>query len=185
MTLCVLWVCALAFLMMGGLVRESDAEVSSFTLALPVSRVRLTGVRIGVGLLQAALLAVIPWAVMLLCVRLAGGSPSIVVSGYYVTLLLGGGTLFFAIALLLSCTIHGTYTAPLLTLLASAGVFAACSAGPLRSWNPWLLMTGLPLIVPRIAAPAGPLPWLHLGITSLTSAFLICLSVVAIQKQDF
>src|SRR5437016_2783429 len=45
---------------LGGLLIERENGTATFTLALPVSRFRLTGVRAGVGLFQVILLASIP-----------------------------------------------------------------------------------------------------------------------------
>src|SRR5207244_8247631 len=56
-----LWVLVVILLGMGGLIRERAVGASSFTLALPISRVRITSVRIAVGLIEAVVLGVVPW----------------------------------------------------------------------------------------------------------------------------
>src|SRR5215475_14538473 len=59
--LVIMWVVSAVLLGMGGLLREKAIGVSTFTLALPVSRVRLFGVRVAMGLLQSAALVILPW----------------------------------------------------------------------------------------------------------------------------
>src|SRR5271166_824768 len=62
--LMLMWLVAITLLMMGGLLQEKTNGSAPFTLALPVSRMRLMSVRIRAGLIQAALLIVVPWAAM-------------------------------------------------------------------------------------------------------------------------
>src|ERR1700727_581425 len=52
-TLAAVWLLAITLIMMGGLVRERAIGSSSFTLSLPVSRLRLMTVRMGMGLMEA------------------------------------------------------------------------------------------------------------------------------------
>src|ERR1700691_4276383 len=49
-TLVTMWIVAVSLLLMGGLMRERAIGSSAFTLALPVSRIHLMVVRIGMGL---------------------------------------------------------------------------------------------------------------------------------------
>ena len=69
--LAVLWVLSMTLLLMGGLTHEKGFGSSAFTLALPVTRVRLMAIRIGMGSAQGIALIVVPWIAMLL----AGGAP--------------------------------------------------------------------------------------------------------------
>ena len=62
----VMWVAAVMFLMMGGLLREKALGTSTFTLSLPVSRTRLMEVRVLFGLSEALALALVPWLAMFL-----------------------------------------------------------------------------------------------------------------------
>jgi hypothetical protein len=59
--LVIMWVLSVVLLGMGGIVREKAVGTSSLTLALPVSRAHLLGVRVGMGVLQASALGVVPW----------------------------------------------------------------------------------------------------------------------------
>ena len=101
--LCETWVLAVTLLMMGGLVREKAIGASSFTLALPVSRRRLMAVRIGIG---SASWRSGGWAIIFLrapCFFIGsifGKTRSISQAAFCLALLLGGGLLFLALALL-------------------------------------------------------------------------------------
>jgi ABC-2 type transport system permease protein len=64
--LVIMWVLSVVLLGMGGIVREKAIGTSSLTLALPVSRARLLGVRVGMGVLQAIVLGVMPWVAVFL-----------------------------------------------------------------------------------------------------------------------
>ena len=113
--LATMWVVAVTLLTMGGLLREKAVGTSSFTLALPVSRGRLMGVRIAVGMIQAMVLVMVPWSAMFLIGGFFGKTHSISQAWFHIVLLAGGGLLFFAIALLVSSLVEGEYTAPIVS----------------------------------------------------------------------
>ncbi len=87
--LVMMWLLAVTLTMMGGLLREKATGASAFTLALPVSRTRLTTVRICTGFAQAVALAIIPWITMFSVGSIAGKTHSISQAAYYLILLLG------------------------------------------------------------------------------------------------
>lgn len=106
MQLVLAWLLAVILLMMGGLLRERALGASSFTLALPVSRRRLMAIRTTVGLIEAMILAIVPWIVMFLIGSITGKTHSISQAAFHLILLLGGGVFFFAIALLVSSVVE-------------------------------------------------------------------------------
>jgi len=59
-----MWIVAATLLTMGGLLRERAVGASNLTLALPVSRARLMGVRIAAILRQAQVPILVPWTAM-------------------------------------------------------------------------------------------------------------------------
>src|SRR5215471_9203638 len=97
-----MWVMAVVLLGMGGIVREKALGTSSLTLSLPVSRTRLMRVRVGMGVLQAVVLAVLPWATVFAVSWMARMPILIAQVGLYVLLLVGGGLIYFALAVLVS-----------------------------------------------------------------------------------
>jgi ABC-type transport system involved in multi-copper enzyme maturation permease subunit len=105
--LMMMWALAVTLIMMGGLLREKAAGSSAFTLALPVSRTRLMMVRICMGLAQAVVLAIVPWTAMFTVGSIFGKTHSLSQAAYYLVLLLGGGLVFFAMAVLISSLISG------------------------------------------------------------------------------
>jgi len=62
-----MWILSVVLLGMGGIVREGAIGTAAPTLALPVSRARLQGVRVGMGVLQAIALAVFALAFSRFC----------------------------------------------------------------------------------------------------------------------
>lgn len=185
MLLATTWVIAVTLLMMGGLLREKASGASSFTLALPVSRARLMLVRIGMGLMQSAVLAIVPWSAMFLIGSTVGKTHSVSLVFFYIVLLLGGGSLYFAIALLISSVLEGEYTAPIV----SYGIFVASlivlSGEKLRPYNPWMFITGLGYLHWRPSFTVGPIPWLHIAVTLLIALTLMVISIKAIQRREF
>jgi ABC-2 type transport system permease protein len=179
------WVLAVTLLMMGGLVREKAAGTSSFTLALPVSRRRLMAVRTGMGLFQAFALAIVPSVAMFLIGSVAGKTHSVTQATFCLLLLLGGGLLFFALALLISSLVEGEYTAPVVSfgiLIAIATLFSDRS---LRSYSPLAFITGFEYLDKHTWLLIGPIPWLHIATYLLLAAALIIASVKVIERRQY
>jgi ABC-2 type transport system permease protein len=185
MLLATTWVIAVTLLMMGGLLREKASGASSFTLGLPVSRARLMLVRIGMGLMQSAVLAIVPWSSMFLIGRTLGRTHSVSLVCFYVVLLLGGGSLYFAIALLISSVVEGEYTAPIVSYGIFISLLILLGSEKLRPYNPWMFMTGIQYLHWRPSFTVGPIPWLHIAVTLLIALALTATSIKAIQRREF
>src|SRR5580698_8817850 len=130
--LVLMWTLAVTLIMMGGLLGEKANGSSSFTLALPVSRRRLMVVRICIGLSQAFVLAIVPWVAMFSVSSVFGKTRSFSQAGCYIVLLLGGGILFFAVAVLASSLIGGEYTAPAVSFGAVIFIAVVLSSAAMR-----------------------------------------------------
>jgi ABC-2 type transport system permease protein len=98
--LVIMWVLSVVLLGMGGIVREKAIGISSVTLALPVSRARLLRVRVGMGALEAIVLGVVPWLAVFVVSSFAGKPILITQVASYVLLLVAGGLVYFAMAVL-------------------------------------------------------------------------------------
>ena len=182
--LAVLWVLSMTLLIMGGLLREKSLNSSSFTLTLPISRLRIMTIRIGVAFAQGFTLIVIPWLAMLLIGGL--GKPGLAMQTiFHLTLLLAGGSLFGSIALLASSLIEGEYTAPVVSYGVCVVLAIAFSSLPLRPFSPWAFFLGSEYLDHRTNLLVGPLPWLHVVSTGLASMCLVMVSVYVIQRKDF
>jgi ABC-type transport system involved in multi-copper enzyme maturation permease subunit len=183
--LVMMWLLAVILTMMGGLLRERANGSSSFTLALPVSRTRLMMVRIATGLIQAVALAVLPWMAMFCVGSIFGKTHSISQAAFYLVLLMGGGVLFFAIAVLVSSLISGEYTAPVVSFGAVIVTAVALSGAGLRRYNPWAFMMGSEYLDRQTNLLAWPIPWLPAAIYILLAGLLLALSLRLIQRLEF
>jgi ABC-2 type transport system permease protein len=186
MALATLWVLAVTLLMMGGLVRERAAGSSSFTLALPVSRRRLMAARIGVGVMQAITLAVVPWCAMALVGSVFGRTFPIPQIMFHVLVLLSGGSAFFAMALLVSSLVEGEYTSPVVSFGIVFAVLIELGDAKLQRFSPLVFMFGLDEHRDRHThLLLGPIPWLQMAIWVSLALLLMWTAVKVIERRDF
>ena len=180
--LSVMWLVAITLLMMGGLLQEKANGSASFTLALPVSRARMMNVRIYAGLLQSALMIIVPWTAMYAASYVSGPARSVGQVLFYVVLLTSGGAVFVGSALLISSLVEGTYTAPMI----SAGLVLLCGNAPksLASVNPMDFMVGRDYLGPDNLAN-GPMSWGHVAAYLSVAALLMVASVKVVERRDF
>jgi ABC-2 type transport system permease protein len=171
--------------MMGGLLREKAVGSSSFTLSLPVSRLRLMSVRMGMGLMQAIALSIVPWAAMLFTAKVAGKMHFISQAGFHVILLLCGGVLFLVASFLISSFVEGEYTAPIVSLGAIVMIAYSLSGEKLHPYSPWAFMLGSEYFHWRTSQFVGPIPWLHAGVLVAIAALLTIISIKVVQRRDF
>jgi ABC-2 type transport system permease protein len=180
----IMWILAVVLLGMGGVVREKATGTSSLTLSLPVSRAHLLGVRVGVGVLEAIALGVVPWTTIFLVSSLARMPILISQVGFYLLLLLGGGLAYFAMAVLVSSLIEGEYTAPAVAfgvVLLAAIIFDAW----LRPFNLWRLVTGDYYIDRNTYLLSLPFPWRGTLASVSAAALMLVASVKVIQRREF
>ena len=180
----IMWILAAVLLGMGGLVREKAIGSASLTLSLPVSRARLLGVRVALGALEAIALGVVPWVTVFITSLLGGMPVAITQVALYVLLLLGGGLVYFAMAIFVSSLIEGEYTAPAVAfglVLLSAIILDAW----FRPFNLWCLVTGDFYINRKTFLLETHIPWLALlSSLSIASAMLLA-SLKVIQRREF
>lgn len=182
--LVIMWILSCVLLGMGGIVREKAVGTSSLTLSLPVRRRTLLGVRVGVGLAEAIALGVLPWLTVFVISTWAKMPISIVQVGSYVLLLIGGGLVYFAMAVLVSSVVSGEYTAPALAfgvVLLTAMLFDNW----LRRFNVWRLVTGDFSIDRNSFLLAKHLPWLGIFASLSVATLMVLASVFAVEKREF
>jgi ABC-2 type transport system permease protein len=182
-----LWLLSVVLFAMGGLMREKAVGASSFTLALPVSRTHLLGIRITVGVVQAILAAVFPWLAILVISDHAGKPFPISQAALYLLLLLSGGFVYFSLAVLISTVIEGEYTAPavaygltiLTVILFGNGSFA----------DPYLnigkFMTGGFLFSTRTYLLRPGIPWPGLIACWSAAALMLFASIQVTNRREF
>ena len=182
--LAIMWVLSVVLLGMGGIVREKATGISSLTLSLPVSRRRLVGIGVGVGLLEAAILGLVPWIAVFFVSFFARKPISITQVASYVLLLLGGGLVYFALAVLVSSLASGEYSAPALTfgiVLLAAMLFDAW----LRQFNVWRLVTGDLSINRSTFLLSDHLPWLGMRCSMSVASLMVVASIIVVQRRQF
>lgn len=180
----IMWILAVVLLGMGGIVPEKALGTSSLTLALPISRTRILAVRVGMGILQAAALGTVPWVAVFAVSSSAGMPISIKQVGSYVLLLVGGGLVYFAMAVLVSSLVSGEYTAPALAfavVILAAMLFDSW----LRRFNVWRLVNGDFSVDRNTYLLSAHLPWLGiLGSLSVAGLMLLA-SLTVLQRREF
>lgn len=181
-----IWILGTVLLGMGGLVREKALGSAPFTLTLPVTRGRLCWVRIALGLLQVAALGVIPWLVIALVAWWGGHAIEPSQAAYYVTLLLGAGLVYFALAVLTASLVEGEYTAPAVTF----GVVILTSVLPgmvtfLRPYSVLRLMGGSASLDRETYLLRAPVPWNSLLAITCLAAVLLIASVHVVRHREF
>jgi ABC-2 type transport system permease protein len=172
---------------MGGLLRERAANVSSFTLALPISRTRLVLSRIGVGVLETVILALAPWFTMLGILYFYLGQPvSFAYAWSLLLALLGGGLLIFAMAVLVSSVIEGEYTAPVVAFgLFVINIFVTVLIERLRPLNLLLFMRLQDYVDRQTWTIVHPLPWIGITSAFCGTVLLFAASITVIERQNF
>jgi ABC-2 type transport system permease protein len=183
--LATMWVAAVNLLMMGGLVREKAVGAAAFTLALPVSRARLLGVRIAAGFMQAMALAIVPASAIFMVGSTMGKTHSLSQAAFHTILLGGGGLLFFAIALLISSMVEGEYTAPVVSFGIVVLLAVALNGNAWREYSPWDFISGAAYWDRRSAQLVGPIPWLSVAVYVGLAGMLTWASIKVIQRREF
>ncbi len=164
------------FLGLGGLIRERAHRTATFTLALPVSRLRLIGTQIGVGLSELAVLSFLPALLIPLLSRLAREPYRFADALHFSVLWLVCGSIIFASAYFLSVVLEGEYTAPVACYILLMLQALIASWGPLRPYRLNLMWT---------MAEFPATPWERLLSLTLIAFALFALAGWRTRKQDF
>jgi ABC-type transport system involved in multi-copper enzyme maturation permease subunit len=166
---------------MGGLVREQELGTAALTLALPVSRIRLTGVRAMVAFAELTALSLVPLIVVSTATVVL---PSVHVPAQVLTSCLRwvlGGTPLMALCVLASSALAGEYTA----FVASFGVFfvGTVTIQFTRLSKPWTApyLFTLQEVMSGIH-PATLMVWVAL---TAVSAALLMAAFVYTERRDF
>jgi len=178
------------FLGLGGLLRERAHRTAIFTLALPVSRMRLILTQIVVGLAEMAALALLPALLIPSLSPLVHQSFPLAEALHFSVLWFGCGTIIFASAFFLSVVFGGEYIAPVACYIALISQSLVAQWAPLRPYRLNLMWT-MGEFGTRHWDPqhnvllSSPLPWTRLLIIALIASGLFALSARTTQRQDF
>ena len=180
----ILWILAVVLLGMGGIVREKAVGTSALTLAFPASRARLLMVRAGTGILEAIALGIAPWGAVFFVSSFAGRPILLSQVTFYILMLVGGGLVYFAMAVLISSLVAGEYAAPAVAfgvVLFTAMLFDAW----LRRFNVWRLVTGDFSIDRSSYLLSEHLPWLGILASLSAAALMLVASIIIVQRREF
>jgi ABC-type transport system involved in multi-copper enzyme maturation permease subunit len=180
------WALSIPLLAMGGLLREKLVETSSITLALPVTRRQIMISRMGIALLQSVALAVVPWVAISAAMAVSGQPLPLHEMMFHLSLLVAGGPVFLALAVLVASTVSGEYTA-------LAGAYGAAVAFPMlwsdipsiRPFNWLLFVTGEEYTDGATSLLTGPIPVAQMVCYLLAAILLFVLSIRIVENRDF
>jgi ABC-2 type transport system permease protein len=174
---------------LGGLNKERALNTESFTLALPVSRLRLVTVRAVVGLLETAILSALPPLLIPDFSRFVHESYPFSQALQFGLLWIGCGAVVFAAAFLSSTVLAGDYSALTVAFLAlmfypPAVRFTALKRYPL---DIHYIMNGnkMPYFDSRTDLFIGPFPWTILLVLIVVTFGLLALAARITQEQEF
>ena len=181
-----IWMLSVVLLGMGGILRERASGISQFTLALPVDRRRLVGIRFGVYVLESVALAVAPWIAVLLVTHLMGEPWAFRDACFFDSLLIGGGMAFVGLATLVASLIEGEYTAPVVTfgIILIIQVIANAVSW-LKPLNFWRLEGGFNYIDTQTLLIVRPFPWSEILLSLLFLLLTLAVSIKAIERREF
>lgn len=164
----------------GGVVAESARGTALWTLALPVSRRRLLGVRAAVGALELLALAVLPSLLVPVFSLAIGKSYPAGASLAYALIMFGGGLVFYTFTLLLS-NVFGDQMKPIiigLAVVSGLGLLSLFSK-TLGDYSVYAVMSGQKLHF------EGAPPWAGLAACLAASAGFFLLALRTLERKDF
>ena len=174
-----LWALFAVLLGAGGLLAQVSRGGALFTLALPVSRRRLLGVRAAVALAELLILALAPSLLIPLLSPAIGQSYRLVDAIVHGTCMFIAGSVLFSFTFLLSTVFRDVWRPPLITL---------CLAVALRLLEQFFGLEHVSLLSVVTAESyfhGGGVPWLGLIVSAAVSAGLLYAATENIARQDF
>ncbi|HKO13776.1 MAG TPA: hypothetical protein VJV22_17535 [Acidobacteriaceae bacterium] len=178
------------FLGLGGLQRERAHNTAGFTLALPVSRFRVIGTQIAVGIIELAALALVPAILIPGLSTFMHRSYPFPIALHFSILWFFGGLIIFSVSFLLSVALSGEYTAPVVCyLLLALHTFVAAShpLAPYRLQLMWIMgeFRTMRWDAAHDLLQPPPLSWLRLLVMALLAFLLFSAAVRVTDRQDF
>jgi len=176
---------------LGGLQRERPVGTAAFTLTLPITRIRLIIVRAVMGLLQVAVLSLVPaMLIPTLSPFIAGQSYPETQSLQFALLFMTWGSVAFTVGFLWSSLFGGEFTGTALCvitpvvyriLVQSTSAFQRFPAANYANF-----MSGMPYIQsPVKVLIVGPLPWTTFVVLAGIATGFIAIAARITKYQDF
>jgi hypothetical protein len=185
------WVASVLLLGLGGLVREDRLGTAQFTLTLPFRRRQWMQVRAALGLLQAAVLALIPVFVIPLASRVLGYSYSGWEALKFSGLLYAAGAVFFFGGIFWSSLLGGEFSA---VAISGFSVLLAFTAQDyLYRWIPsfrfpYFNMSAFLGGYDFLNSATGLLdgwPWPGIAKSICAAGVLFAISTAIVERRDF
>ena len=185
------WVASVVLLGLGGLAREGTLGTAQFTLTLPFRRREWMQVRAALGLIQAAVLALIPVLVIPLASRVNGHSYPAWEALKFSGLLFSAGGVFFFSGIFWSSLLGGEFAAVAICAVSSIFVFTAQDY--LYRWIPSFnfpyfnmsaFLGGYDLLN-RTTGLLDGWPWPGILKSVCAAGVLFLLSTAIIERRDF
>jgi len=163
----------------GGLLHERAIRTAGFTLALPVPRWRLFVPQIGVGLLQTAVLALIPVLVIVALSPSVGLAYPLAHATSFALAWSVCGSAGFALAFLSSAIFEGEYVAPVVSVIVIAAVSYVSDIEALK---------GMSLDIQAIMSNSGRIavsPWGKLSVIAAAALLMFWIATGCLYRRDF
>ena len=179
-----LWILGAYVIALGGLRREKATGAASFSLGLPVARLRLFLSRTALACAEAVVLGLVPALLIPIVSPFVGEAYSFSQALAFGALMSAGGLVIVAIGLLLSEMFEGEFTAAAVGLCALTTIFLSYKAETLRGWNVFDVMSATSYVDQTTRLLNGSAPWSGLAICLLASVVLLIGAGVIIRVRD-
>jgi ABC-type transport system involved in multi-copper enzyme maturation permease subunit len=164
----------------GGIVTESTRGSALFTLSLPVTRRRLLGVRAATGVIELAVLAIVPSLLIPAFSLWIGQTFAVTDAVVYGLMTFVGGLAFFGLSFLLA-TVFSDQLKPIIIGLCVAFLIGMLSlmAKELAPYSLYAVMSGKSYFL------SGKVPWFGLAISPVLAAAMFYLAIRIVERRDF
>jgi ABC-2 type transport system permease protein len=174
----------------GGLLQEQEQSTVGSTLALPVSRVRVTLLRAGMGYAGVVLMSLMPAMVLPLASPLVGQHYDFAEALDFFVLYACAGSVIYGFTFLLSHLMAGEYSAMLLAVpgvVAYSVLIEMLGLDRISSLNVLNVMSGsdMPWFDGNTGLFLGGLPWAALMVMLLIAAGLVYIAARRMDRRDF
>jgi ABC-type transport system involved in multi-copper enzyme maturation permease subunit len=179
-----LWIWAAFVIALGGLRREKATGAASFSLGLPVTRMRLFLSRSALACAEAIVLGIVPALLIPIVSFFVGESYPFGQALAFGALMSAGGLVIVAIGLLLSEMFEGEFTAAAVGLCALTTIFLSYKAETLSGWNVFDVMSATSYVNQTTRLLNGSAPWLDLTLCLFVSIILVSAAGVMVRARD-
>jgi ABC-type transport system involved in multi-copper enzyme maturation permease subunit len=180
-----LWVLAALVVALGGLAREKATGVALFSLALPVSRLKLFLLRAAMASAESIVLGLTSALLIPSLSAIVGETypfPQALGFGAWMS---GAGLVILAFGLLISEIFEGEFTAPVIGLCSLTLIFLGYRGHTLCGWNVFDVMSATRSIDPQTQLLTGTFRWLDLAACLLLSIVLLFTAGAVVRTRDF